>query len=326
MKTLGKVLLIPAFCFMFMGCSNHEPVKKKEPESHITFSQEEQKFDIIYMYDEMQDYIDTVREQTGKSNETVFIEKVFEPFKKKSNMEGISLRYIFDPSSEVDKLAESVKDLDKNKDTTNRIIKEALLKSAKELPGNNKKVLVLPLNPEDTIVAEKMGGVGGFVLDDDVIVLQLSSAMEEDMLKYTVAHEYNHAIAGESNPGMMYTILGGVVLEGKADAFANIIFPKIDVPWQEPMTPEVKEKVVTEITELKDSSDPNRYAGLRNGIPSKDIPQWANYKIGYEIVQSYRKKHPEVSIGRWTSMHEAEIIAGSDFEKITAYEGASSND
>ncbi|MBN8193267.1 hypothetical protein JI667_14040 [Bacillus sp. NTK074B] len=57
-----------------------------------------------------------------------------------------------------------------------------------------------------------------------------------------------------------------------------------------------------------------------------DIPQWANYKIGYEIVQSYRKNHPEVSIGRWTRMHEAELIAGSDFEKITAYERSSLND
>jgi uncharacterized protein YjaZ len=320
LKTVGKVLLLPALCFMFMGCSIKEPVDKKEQETHITFSEEEQNFEIIYMYDEMQEYIDTVREKTGKSNETVFIEKVFEPFKKESNMAELSLRYVFDPSSEVDMLAESIKDLEKNKDKTNRIIKEALLKSAQELPGNDKKIFVLPVNPEDTMVAEKMGGIAGFVLDDDVIVLQLSSVMEEDMLKYSVAHEYNHAIAGESNPGMMYTIVGGVVLEGKADAFANIIYPNVDVPWQESMTSEEKEKVVTELTELKDSSDPRRYEDLRRGQPSKGIPEWANYKIGYEIVQSYRKNRPEVSIGKWTSMHEAEIIAGSDFKEITAYE------
>ncbi|WP_226671968.1 DUF2268 domain-containing protein [Rossellomorea aquimaris] len=326
MKTLGKVLLISAFCFMFMGCSNHEQVKKKEPESHITFSQEEQKFEIIYMYDEMQEYIDTVREQTGKSNETVFIEKVFEPFKKKSDMEEISLRYTFDPSSEVDKLGQSIKELEKNKDMTNRIIKEALLKSAKELPGKDKKYIIMPANPEDTFTVEQMGGVSGFVLSEDVIVLQLSPSMQEDILKYTVAHEYNHLLAEESNQGMIRTILGGVVLEGKADAFAHTIYPKIEVPWQEPMTMEEREKVVAEITELRYSSDMKTYEKLREGNSSKDIPQWANYKIGYEIVQSYRKKHPEVSIGRWTSMHEAEIIAGSDFEKITAYEGASSND
>jgi uncharacterized protein YjaZ len=320
LKAVGKAILILALCFMFTGCSNKEPADKKEQETHFTFSQEEQHFEIIYMYDEMQEYIDTVREKTGKSNETVFIEKVFEPFKKESNMEDLSLRYVFDPSSEVDKLEASMKDLEKNTDKTNRVIKGALLKSAKELPGNDKKIFVLPVNPEDTVMAEEMGGVAAFVLAEDVIVLQLSSSLDEDMLKYSVAHEYNHAIAGEINPGMMYSILGSVVLEGKADAFANIIYPKVQVPWQKPMASEEKEKVVAELTELKNSSDSRRYETLRRGHPSKGIPQWANYKIGYEIVQSYRKNHPEVSVGRWTSMHEAEIIAGSDFEKITAYE------
>lgn len=320
MKTVGKVLLIPALCFMFMGCSNKEPVDKKEQETPITFSQEEQNFEIIYMYDEMQEYIDTVREKTGKSNETVFIEKVFEPFKKKSHMEDLSIRYVFDPSSEVDKLGESIKELEKNKDMTNRIIKEALLKSAKELPGEDKKYIIMPANPEDTFTVEQMGGVSGFVLSEDVIVLQLSPSMQEDMLKYTVAHEYHHLMAEESNRGMIRTILGGVVLEGKADAFAHTIYPKIQAPWQKPMTPEEKERVIAEITELRYSDDMKYYEKLRKGNSSKGIPQWANYKIGYEIVQSYRKNHPEVSIGRWTSMHEAEIIAGSDFEKITAYE------
>ncbi|MCR8849347.1 DUF2268 domain-containing protein [Rossellomorea sp. SC111] len=320
MKTVGKALLIPALCFMFVGCSNKEPFDKKEQETHITFSQKEQNFEIIYMYDEIKEYIDTVREKTGKSNETVFIEKVFEPFKKESNMEDISIRYVFDPSSEVDKLGESIKDLEKDKDPTSGIIKEALMKSAKELPGKDKKVIVLPANPEDTFTVEQMGGVSGFALSEDVIVLQLSPSVQEDILKYTVAHEYNHLIAEESNRGMIRTILGGVVLEGKADAFAHTIYPKIEAPWQEPMTTEEREKVVAEITELRYSDDMKSYEKLRAGNSSKGIPQWANYKIGYEIVQSYRQNHPEISIERWTSMHEAEIIAGSDFEKITAYE------
>ncbi|PFG03519.1 DUF2268 domain-containing putative Zn-dependent protease [Bacillus sp. es.034] len=320
MKTVGKVLLILALCFMFMGCSNKEPVDKKEQETPITFSHEEQNFEIIYMYDEVQEYVDTVRGKSGKSNETVFIEKVFEPFKKKSNMEEISLRYTFDPSSEVDKLGESVKELEKEKDTTSGIIKEALLKSAKELHGKDKKYIIFPANPEDTFIVEQMGGVSGFALSEDVIVLQLSPSVQEDILKYTVAHEYNHLIAEESNRGMIRTILGGVVLEGKADAFAHTIYPKIQAPWQKPMTPEEKERVIAEITELRYSDDMKYYEKLRKGNSSKGIPQWANYKIGYEIVQSYRKNHPEISIGRWTSMHEAEIIAGSDFKKITAYE------
>jgi uncharacterized protein YjaZ len=140
------------------------------------------------------------------------------------------------------------------------------------------------------------------------------------LLKYSVAHEYNHAIEGESNDGMIHTILGAVVMEGKADVFASILYPQIDVPWKDPMNTETKEKVVKELMEIGDSSDPRLHLGLRSGNPSKGIPQWANYKIGFEIVQSYIENHPEVSVGKWTSMHEQEIIAGSEYAVITAYE------
>ncbi|MGF3104761.1 DUF2268 domain-containing protein [Rossellomorea sp. DUT-2] len=316
MKPLGKTLLIPLISLLFISCSNDQPVHLKEQESPITFSQDKQEFEIFYMYDEMKEYINSVREKSGSSNETVYIEKVFEPFKELSDIEGFSLAYPFEGTYELDKLEESIVALTQDKDSTDQIIKESLINSAEQLPGENKKIIVLPANPEDTLTVEEMGGVEGVVLAEDVIVLKLSASFDKDILKYTVAHEYNHAIEGESNDGMMHTILGAVVMEGKADVFASILYPQIEVPWKEPMNTETKEKVVKELMELADSSDPRLYLGLRSGNPSKGIPQWANYKIGFEIVQSYIKNHPEVSVGKWTSMHEQEIIAGSDYTEI----------
>ncbi|MGM0852849.1 MAG: DUF2268 domain-containing protein [Bacillota bacterium] len=320
MKLLGKTLLIPLISLLLISYSNDQPVHQKEQEATITFTQNEQEFEIIYMYDEMKKYISNVREKSGSSNETVYIDQVFELFKELSGMEGFSLAYPFEPTYELDKLEESIADLIRDKDSTDQIIKEALLKSAKQLPGDNKKIFVLPANPEDTLAVEEMGGVEGIVLAEDVIVLKLSPSFDKDIFKYSVAHEYNHAIEGESNEGMMHTILSAVVMEGKADTFANILYPQTHVPWKEPMNPETKEKVVKELMELADSGDPRLYLGLKSGNPSKGIPQWANYKIGFEIVQSYIENHPEVSIGKWTSMHEKEIIAGSNYAEITAYE------
>jgi uncharacterized protein YjaZ len=320
MKPLGKTLLIPLISLLFISCSNDQPVHQKEQEAPITFTQNEQEFEIIYMYDEMKEYINSVREKSGSSNDAVYIDQVFELFKELSDMESFSLAYPFEPTYELDKLEESIADLIRDKDSTDQIIKEALLKSAEKLPGDNKKIFVLPANPEDTLAVEEMGGVEGIVLAEDVIVLKLLPSFDKGMLKYSVAHEYNHAIEGESNDGMIHTILGAVVMEGKADVFASILYPQIDVPWKDPMNTETKEKVVKELMEIGDSSDPRLHLGLRSGNPSKGIPQWANYKIGFEIVQSYIENHPEVSVGKWTSMHEQEIIAGSEFAVITAYE------
>lgn len=320
MKPLGKTLVIPLISLLFISCSNDQPVHQREQEAPITFTHNEQEFEIIYMYDEMKEYISSVREESGSSNETVYIDQVFEPFKELSEMEGFSLAFPFEPTNNLDKLEETIADLIRDKDSTDQIIKEALIKSAKQLPGDNKKIFILPANPEDTFTVEEMGGVEGIVLAEDVIVLKLSASFDKDILKYTVAHEYNHAIEGESNDGMMHSILGAVVMEGKADVFASSLYPQIDVPWKEAMNEETKEKIVKELMEIGDSGDPRLYLGLRSGNPSKGIPQWANYKIGFEIVQSYLKHHPEVSIGKWTSMHEQEIIAGSDYVEITSHE------
>ncbi|WP_442893606.1 DUF2268 domain-containing putative Zn-dependent protease [Bacillus sp. 2205SS5-2] len=44
----------------------------------------------------------------------------------------------------------------------------------------------------------------------------------------------------------------------------------------------------------------------------KGISLWANYKIGFEVTQSYLKNHPEKTIEEWTNINSTKILEGSN--------------
>ncbi len=147
----------------------------------------------------------------------------------------LPLEYPFLSSTEVDKFEDNIIKLLQNEEKINVYIKEALIKSAELLPGEDKNIYVMPLRPEDRFVVEEMEGVADITYGENTIFIQIDTSYNEKLLKYTVAHEYHHAINTQLNGDMAnYSILHSITSEGKANSFATIVYPDINAPWTEP--------------------------------------------------------------------------------------------
>jgi len=330
MKQLVSLVIL--FSIFLASCTNdkaHDKIPDEEEKDNIpnlpsqievSFSHNGQNFKIIPFYEEVLDYTDYVKNNPTQSNPSAYVEKVLEPLKEKSSMDYLNLDYPFLSSTEIDELEGNTIKLLQNQEQFNELIKEALIKSAELLPGGDKNVYVMTLRPEDKFVVENMKGVFGIVYSENAIFIQIDPSFSEDLLKYTVAHEYHHTINIQTHGDMAYnTILDLLIVEGKADSFARIVYPEIIAPWTEALSDESEEKVLEELRADADSTSTSFkiYNKYFKGNSTKGIPLWSNYKMGYQIIQSYIENNPDIPIANWTSLLSKDLLQDTEYNNLS---------
>lgn len=318
-------LILILSIFLLAGCSKEGNQDQSDhnqipSQTSIEFSHKGHTFQIIPLYEQVLDYTKTAQSHPSINKETTYLKKVVEPFQKIASKKKVDIgtRYFpyfsYDPN--IQQLQKNTIKLLKHQKQINNLIKNALIKSAKNLPPHSKKtVFVMPLNSDNNFVINRMEGVSGITFNKEFILLKIDPSFTEDILKYSTAHEYQHTVRFESQD-MPQNLLGKILLEGRADAFARIVYPNIKAPWTKPLSGESKKTVLDVLGENINSIDTNLYNDFFGGNASKGIPAWSNYKIGYEISQSYIKNHPEVSIEKWTNLSAKEILKGSQYSHI----------
>ena len=300
------------------GCSSEED--KIPSQSTIEFEQNGQGFKVIPLYEEFLDYAIEAAEDSSKNNKGEFYSKVTQPFLNSASEEnailsgGLDYSQYFYPPGNAQALKENTNELLMQQNEINKLIKESLVKAATKLPGGKKTIFVRPINPQVSII-KQMNGVAAITLSNNAIVIMLDPSFEKEMLKYVVAHEYHHSIFFEDNEND-YSLLNGIIFEGKAESFASRLYPDISVPWSEPLSSEEEKVVLEEVKSNVDSRSADIYSKFQNGNVNKDIPRWSNYKIGFKITESYITNHPELSIRNWTMKSGEEIVRGSDYGEI----------
>jgi uncharacterized protein YjaZ len=300
------------FAFVMVSCANRS---EDQSSSVFEFSHNNQKFEIISLYDEVLNYTAEIKSDPPLENKIVYNEKVIMPFynlAKDKKLEVDGFNPFFAPTLLEQRLEDNTKELLRNQKKINELIQKAFVTSAEWISGGDKTIFVLPFNPDHPSIIKDMEGVSGGTLNENVILLLLDPSFSEEALKYTVAHEYNHAIAMESG-GRDYSILSFVIMEGKADSFAGILYPEKKVAWLEPMSTEAEQIVLDEIKGHRGSPTAVLFRELFDGNYNKGIPRWANYKIGYNIMQSFLKNNPDMTIDEWTRLDYTEIVQGSQY-------------
>lgn len=315
------VCLVIFVSVLLASCSNDKGQDKKEEnnlptQSEVSFSFEEKNFKIISFYEEVLEYTDYVKKNPSKSNPGAYVEKVLKPLKEKSSLD-LPLEYPFTASTEVEQFEKNTIELLQKQDQINELIKEALIKSAEHLPGGDKNVYVMPVRSEDNFVIEKMKGVSGVTYNNKDIFIQIDTSFSEDTLKYLVAHEYHHAINILANGEMAnYTLLDKILFEGRADSFAHIIYPEISAPWTEPLSEETTAIVIEELRKNANSTSIKIYMDFFNGNSAKGIPLWSDYKVGYQIIQSYIENNPDTSVSKWTRLSSKDLLQHSKYNNL----------
>lgn len=202
--------------------------------------------------------------------------------------------------------------MDENYEHFSHLIKETLEKSSNLLHGGKTTIYLFPFNPDQYTIISQMSGVTAFATSNQIIVLQIApQKYKEEMLKYTVAHEYHHIVYFEDKKDKQRDLFDYILSEGKADSFATLINPEINVPWTDELSPDEELTIWDWAKDKRYSFNNNDLAEMNagNGV----IPKWSDYKIGYQIMQDFLQKNPDIPIKEWTFMDSDEILKRSRF-------------
>lgn len=317
MKKVFPLLKIVTILFLLVSCSNKSDNEELPSQVRVEFSNNEQNFRIIPLYEEVLNYTKEMKGAKSPDNKQVYIDSVIKPFQDIVSEEEIHMSNgyfsYFSPTNQIEKLEENTIKLLKNQELINSLIKESLLKSSQSLGGTDKTIFIMPISPEDVFPIQNMEGVSGVALDENAVLINIDPTFSEEELKYVVAHEYHHTIRRE-NKELRKTLIDSFITEGGADVFARSIYPDKTPPWiQEPLTEESKAIILEGLKENLNTVDNSIYTDFRMGNRVKEIPLWSTYRMGNLIVKSYVDNHPDVSLKEWAQLDAEVILKGSDY-------------
>lgn len=207
-------------------------------------------------------------------------------------------------------LLDKVENLMKQQDNIKKIIQKNYIASHKILPKKKSTIFIAPINPESSFDIQPMKGVTGAAYKD-AFVLYLDPNYDQDVLAYTTAHEYHHLVLMDTPDFSLNTTLNSVIVEGKADAFAERIVKDVSIPWNVDMDEATKKHVV----HLVNSHEVSQLDFVV-GNEQKEIPRWSNYMLGRDILNHYFELHPDQSIADWTYTNQTDILKGYKYQKI----------
>ncbi|ANU16448.1 hypothetical protein BBI11_04975 [Planococcus maritimus] len=195
-------------------------------------------------------------------------------------------------------------------------IDEALKKSAEMLPGSDKTVHVFPANPAYTHGKTEELNPSGMALEQDVMVLFATPILLEEGLQHTIAHEYFHMIdmqRGTAEDPINTTLLETAVMEGKAEAFAEIIYPESKLDWIANADEKITEETKMLFLKEKDSAEVEVWNDFYYGNAVTKVPIFASHMIGYDIMQKFLTQHPNMPVEEWLELTAEEVLAGSGY-------------
>lgn len=182
------------------------------------------------------------------------------------------------------------------------IIASTYADSNQILPKKKSTVFIAPYNPEFFYDSEPLKGVGAAAYKD-AFILFLDTDFDKDVLAYSTAHEYHHLILRDQNKYNLSSILESVIIEGKADAFADRIVKGVSPPWHVQLDDATMEHIASRVNDYETS-----FTDFVVGNSQKDIPRWSNYILGKDVLHDYLTAHPELSIPEWTFKEGHEIL------------------
>ncbi len=311
-----KKILVPFLCvplIVLTACSQENQSEKVKPES-IKINHDSE-LNIVPLYSPYQKYLKASLDddtEVSKKNYMNYVLSDIDKIGKKEDFETTSLKGFFMMQSTAfpQALLDRIEALEEQHDEIKKIITKNYTTAHKVLPKKKSTIFIVPINSEYTSMTEPMGGVAAGAYKD-AVVLYMDSNFDKDALAYTVAHEYHHLILHDRNKYQMNKLLDSVIIEGKADAFADRVLKDVKAPWDTPMDEKTK-KHVSKLIQTGEAT----YEDLVGGSPLKDIPRWSNYNLGHDILDHYFKLHPDSKIEEWSFKSEADLLKGYRYQKL----------
>lgn len=233
-------------------------------------------------------------------------------FNKKRELEKILRKFIFF----LDNLKEKkFKPLPKSKIQRLKvfqIIKDSLIQCCNYFSLKTPlRVFIFPCFSK--FVETQMEGVSGFVPRQNVVYIFLHPKIThfEKRLKYTVVHEFYHAVSDKYCKKWNKSILGSLISEGLANNFCIKAIGGELTPALIALSQKQCQKIWSKVKKILNSKNSKIWKALFFG--NKEYPRWSGYALGYQIVKSFLKKQPEIQWEEIMKISPKEILKQSNF-------------
>ena len=275
-----------------------------------------QQLDVVRGYEGMRSYAMAARAQSSPDLGALYKEHVVDPYWRQcaagTRYESLAAGAVASPIEDLEALLEAV-DLIRGSDIERRV-EEGFTSAARLLPGGPTTVCLFAADPQDTFVRDVMNGVSGFSPGAGRIWLFAhSESAWRDEIASALAHEYHHSVSlesdGEDPPAI--DLLESILLEGRADSFALLLYPEKSFPWIEALTPAEEQDLWRRMEPQLGTTDEAIHSEFLFG--GQEIPRWGGYTIGFRIVQAYLRGHPDVPVERWTRLGAHALLEQSGY-------------
>lgn len=185
---------------------------------------------------------------------------------------------------------------------------KSLKKTTEKLPISDVDV-VLYDHPKGVIPEV---GIGGYSPGAHLMFISLdakSSTLKKtirEQLKRTLAHELHHCVRWR-NPGYGKTLLEALVSEGLADHFDFEINGGSPQPWCIALH---KEEVIVFSKKAEREYTAKKYNHRAWFFGTGNIPRWTGYTLGYQLISTYLKEHPDQTAATLVSTPAETFIVG----------------
>ncbi len=197
-------------------------------------------------------------------------------------------------------------------------IVEVLNRCRQKLENSGLTIYIMPSDPDNRAIMNRMSGIMGYTAGPKQIILTIDPSCDgwEPMIDYTFAREFTHAylLGLKEDKSKKRTLLEYMMYEGKADAFAHILYPNAKAPWTKSLTEVQKTETWNKIKTKLESNDQVYQSDVMYG--SADFPLWTGYTLGYSILQSAFKNDPNLLRQKWTDIPDKEILEASSYKLV----------
>jgi len=199
-------------------------------------------------------------------------------------------------------------------------------KAGAVLPQGSLDLCIELVDKSDVFVDQVMHGVAGLTAGAGKIMLKVSvDADWAQRLPFALAHELHHSYVAAHYVNKRRFHLGGnsaftladyLVFEGRADYFAHQLYPETAAPWDHALTDQQFTALWPRVRKLLGSTDFPTMRAVMFGDPSRHIPRWAGYSIGYRLVALRMKQKPVMDISAMTAAPTAAFVPNGSTKAV----------
>jgi uncharacterized protein YjaZ len=307
-----KYALALMVLFQVFGCGQPKQVdaNKKQAPFH----------EVIYLDKYYTDFLEAIRADSS-NRDSIYSshikDKIVSEHFSKAEYPDFASGWFSKPVKSTSELAKYISDLSAHRKEMEGVISSAYLRCNNYIKNDSVIFYVVPSSADKKKVMEEMGGAAGFTPGSKQIILQIDFSIKtwKESLKFTISHEFNHACLIKEHPGEMreWTLLRYLVFEGKADAFAGLIYPleKVEIPNTFFLTDKGKKALWLKIKPALQSDNWDIMMEVMFG--SKNYPHYGGYTLGVVIIETALKNHPELLKTNWTYLDANSFLKLSDY-------------